>query len=222
LASYPVRPRQPPGPCCIVFDQNDISGVREGAESYKTVYNVSTLNTLISATFADQTFVLLADPQGIISDLDFVTTTVGVNTQCVPITQQCNLTAGTITSSLFRCSSSVSGDLAKPEINNLTLDSQSNGEILSTVDTLFFKDSGLTQESFPAAPMNPLYMAFVAKLFNTGNDPDSSPNNQNLALVQLASDGVTFILWCNISVFDIPRVRLCQRLCLLIGCISIE
>jgi hypothetical protein len=55
-----------------------------GAESYKTMNNISDVNQLVTALYQGLSYVLLGDA-GASSDVDFNASTVAVNTQCKTI-----------------------------------------------------------------------------------------------------------------------------------------
>lgn len=70
---------------CSIISAPAVGSILGAPESYKTVNNLSTSNRIFSVDNSDGTFALLGDVQA--SDkMDFVASTVAVNTKCTPIT----------------------------------------------------------------------------------------------------------------------------------------
>jgi hypothetical protein len=186
----------PPPPCSVDVELST-EVLTAPDEGYKTAFNISSVNTLLSASAQNQTFVLLGDQQSIGSNLDFLATTVGVSTQCFPISQECNLTAVSGASTPFYCSSGVNGDLTA---GNLPNNETSYGS--DPIYTLYFNNSGLTENYDFYYPTNPVYVALLAKARSTGG-VDSTGDSNDTALVDLIHGGVAFILFCNVTVYDV-------------------
>jgi hypothetical protein len=181
-----------------------------GGEAYKTLNNVSTSNQVF--TGYDSTggiYAFLGDPQSQKSDVDFVASTVAVNTQCKAISQACNLSA-IDTPVPYKCSDNFVGDLS---VKTSGTNAPNAG---TTFRMNFFNDSGLQHptdsDGWPHGT-NPVYIAMATYvndvsigLSQNGTTEifapavSASPSHSDIVLGDLG--GLAFILLCNATVYD--------------------
>jgi hypothetical protein len=184
-----------PKPCSIQFHGS--KPVLNGAvESYQTLNHASTINQLLTVNDANSTYVLLGDAT-VPNNLDYSASTIGLNTECTPITTACNLTGGAGESMPYFCSDGFHGDLSTG------IEQDAFGATRWRLS--LFNDYGLNNlTGFNAT--NPTYLGIAAYVLSNaaGNNGDQNyiPLN-NDPQVSSTVAGRAFILRCNTTTFDV-------------------
>ena len=171
-------------------------------DAYQTVNNVSATHRLITVNSADLSYVFLSATQ-IPNDIDYVASTVAINTQCTPITSACNVTYQGGQSTPYTCSSGFVKNFGIPVLADSDL-----GSLVWRMD--FFNDSALTEPVNLTTPTNPTYMAMASYVIAAGlasnreggrsisplflNDPE--------IVYPCCLGGIAFILRCNTTVYE--------------------
>ena len=171
-------------------------------DAYQTVNNVSTIHRIITANRGDLSYVFLSAAQ-IPNDIDYVASTVAINTQCTPITSTCNVTIAGGQSTPYYCSSGFHGDFGIPILANSDL-----GSLVWRMN--FFNDSGLTEPVNLTMPTNPTYMAMASYVVAAGLSDDGKSGNSISPLFSNDPEiaypcclgGIAFILRCNTTVYE--------------------
>jgi hypothetical protein len=172
---------------------NQLPGASDIAESYKTVSNVSTINRLVSVNDNGRTYVLLGDAQPT-NQLDFVASTLAINTECVPISSACNLTSNQNAS--FSCS-----PLFSAELDIKYYASGYNPRLDAPIyywNMRFFNDSTMSVETDMQYPVNPTYIGIVA-IMSFALEDDAVDGYPDMRL----NDTRAFVLLCSATVFDV-------------------
>jgi hypothetical protein len=193
-------------PCSLAAAQGQLFLVG-GAESYKTLANISTTNQLNTAYYNGLPYVYLADV-GASDEFDFQASTIAINTQCVPFSQECNLIPWSGDSTPYNCSEEFVGDITAINASS-TLGDTPNAATLRIGffnDSAFMLPTGLT----PLTPCaNPCYIAMAAdvygdvlELYSNGSENfmPSIENDPEIVETNLAS--IAFILSCNVTVYE--------------------
>jgi hypothetical protein len=171
---------------------NQIPSGSNETESFKTANNISTINQLVTVNHDNLTYVLLGDTLAS-NSLDFVASTLAVNTQCQAITAACNFASGG--NAHFNCSPLFNANLTP---SNLI---QVGGPKLPIYywSMQFFNDSAMTIEAMIEYPTNPIYVG-IASIMQMGNNGGQVgfeyPNDQSSAVR-------VFALLCNSTVYDV-------------------
>jgi hypothetical protein len=214
-------------PCSLSYNILNITDLVGAPEAYKTVNNISAINQIITASPADsdRTYVFLGDAR-VPANVDFVASTVAINTQCKPITQTCDhevsnvelvlpdgpagfyrlgrraVSIGTTPWQSVTIAGALSFNCSTGFNQNLT-----NFTAIPIINWTmrFFNDPAMTLPASISAPANPIYFGIVAIINSNGNttsyplykDPDVFHGNATASAV---FDG--FILGCNATVYD--------------------
>jgi hypothetical protein len=191
---------------CSVSTGNHGTGLINGAEGFKTLANTSNQNLVLSFQYKDQSFALITDAN-VPQDTGYQAQTFAVTTQCTLISQECGLYMGPAGSSPFNCSAEFSGDLTDfiPTTTNPSWD-------LAGVE--FFQDSALTRNfstvkgaimiGGPFTPANPVYIGAYGLVPGFGGG--SSPLFNSTEFLATETQGLGFVLGCNMTVYDLEFV----------------
>ncbi|KAN0104362.1 hypothetical protein V8E51_010107 [Hyaloscypha variabilis] len=176
----------------------------QGSEAFRTTANVSSQNTVISFPYRGQSYSLITDPN------------------CFFITQQCGLNWGNGPLGPFNCSSGFSGGLPnhKYYVNQFNVTGYSLNPSWGFAGVEFFQDPGLTlnfsnvvgsgsspgvQSIFLYTPANPVYLgAYGLILGLTENDSLANLTSGDLAVT--ATDGLGFIMGCNLTAVSVQQM----------------
>ena len=179
---------------CNINNAATASFLVGASEAYRTLYNLSTLNQVRTAVVDGSIYTYLADAQTMPS-LDYRASTVALNTQCVPISRACHLTAAYGASTPFNCTPAFFGDLQKTQASG-----GNASETSLTLGISLFRDATLLEPVSFNTTINPFYWAMFASV-NLGTAPNSSFYNDP-EIVHPVHGGDAFILSCNTTVHD--------------------
>jgi hypothetical protein len=120
------------------------------------------------------------------SQADFTATTLGLSTQGIPVSQACNLTAYAGPSTSFNCKQypAFYGDLGGA----------------SWGLQFFTGASGTSNDTFNSST-NPFYWGLAAWFNNVAIDNTSLSTDPNIVIS--VAGGVSFVLWCNSTAYDV-------------------
>jgi len=194
---------------CSVSTGNHGTGLINGAEGFQTLANTSSQNLMLSFLYEDQSYALITDAN-IPQNTGYQAQTFAVTTQCTLISEECGLSLGPVGSSPFNCSGEFSGYLP----NYKYFISASSNPSWGLAGVEFFQDSGLTQnfstvkganmDGGPFTPANPVYIGAYGLVlgFNGG----SSTLLNSSEFLQTETQGLGFIMGCNMTVYDLEYV----------------
>lgn len=157
---------------------------------------------MLSFPDGNQSYAFITDV-GISQDTGFEARTFAVETSCNLISKECGLHNGPAGSSPFHCSTKFSGDLT-----DFTASSTNPSWDLAGVE--FFQDPSLTQNfsTVPGAtmaggsftPANPVYIGAYGLV--PGFSDSSSPLPSSDEILVTETQGLGFIMGCNMTVYD--------------------
>ena len=203
-------------PCSLTEGSAQLYLVNSG-EGHRTLNNVSTENQLFTVSESNLSYVFLGDPQVLSngSNIDFSASTIAINTQCKPITQQCHVIADSGSTVSFNCSRWFAFNLLDPPMYGTP------GDVSPVVGTDFvmtlFNDSTMIDflnSAWGANSTNPVWVGMAAIIDqialasvdpNNGSyvaDPNVVPNADENSDVLDTNTGLTFILLCNSTIYD--------------------
>lgn len=178
-----------------------------GGEAHLTLNNMSTTNRLFTVQHSGSTYVLLGDIRGTQASVDFMASTVALNTRCEVISKDCGLYG--LEFPVYNCSSAFNG----------ILDSGANpARPRESVDlrTAHFNDTSLivpTDREFYLYDQNPSIIAMAAVVYDLyialtpdGTGYASVPlifadyNDSDVVLTDRG--GLSFVLRCNATLHD--------------------
>jgi hypothetical protein len=197
-------------PCSLTEGSARLYLINSG-EGARTLNNLSTSNQLITVSSSGQTYVFLGDPQALSQKVDFVASTVAMNTQCTPITNRCTIIGGNSGSGVvYNCSTYFTGALSDPVLLS------GSTQVGTYFKMTLFNDSALMQplySGYGANTTNPVYIAMIA-LVDQISSTDVAPNGTSIPdsdLVPISSNvtdvaptytGLLYILLCNSTIYD--------------------
>lgn len=172
--------------------------------------NVSTLNQLITVYQSGLSYAFLSDPQVLSSNVDFVASTIAINTQCKSISSQCQLDGWAGSTVYYNCSSNFSGILADAPTFSTSISAGTDFKMT------LFNDSSLQNPlmvGYRANTTNPVWVAMVGvadgvtSLISANNTPMTDPtlvpaNLSDSEVVTTRNGGFAFVLLCNSTTYD--------------------
>lgn len=168
------------------------------SEAYKTLGNLSDINTVRTVQVNDHTIAYLG-PASIPHNLDYQATTLGIGTQCTPITQKCNLTSETASETPFRCSKGFYGDLYTLSIAGRDF-STNNAYTQPITGMVWFDDAALTRYANNSyqnnLPHNPYHLGVWT--ISQQNGPLDSAD-----IVYTLLGSMAWLLNCSTTVYDL-------------------
>lgn len=148
-------------------------------EAYRTLGNISSDNRARQTTRDGKTYVYLGEAT-IPSDVDFTASTVAAMTQCRPVSRECNLTAVSGASTLFRCSGSYGGHA-------------------DAVDNIhYFDDRDATVNASRSVTTNPFFFGYSKIADVGGYDIFDDPE-----MITPVHGGLAFVIYCNATVYEV-------------------
>ena len=170
----------------------------QSSEAYKTLGNLSDINTVRTVQVNDDTIAYLG-PATIPHNLDFQATTLGIGTQCTPITQNCNPGLETASETPFRCSEGFYGDLYTLSIAGQDF-STNNAYTQPVTGTVWFDDAALTRYANSSyqnnVPHNPYHLGVWTISQQTG-----PVDSADVVYTYLGS--MAWLLNCSTTVYDL-------------------
>ena len=168
------------------------------SEAYKTLGNLSDINT-VGTVQVDEHAVAYLGPANIAHNLDYQATTLGIATQCAPMTQKCNVRPETGSTTPFHCSKGFYGDLSELTIAGVDF-STNNAQTQPITGMVWFDDAALTQYANSSyknnLPRNPYHLGVwaISQQSFTFNSPD---------VVNSLIGSNAWLLNCSTTVFDL-------------------
>ena len=176
--------------CAISIAATNIFLVN-GSASLQTLNNVS--DSVAALTYNNQLTYLGKPSSPTVLAHDFTATTFGIETQCRPVSTECNLNALFGASTPFHCTDAFQGDLSNalqvaqtPEWYMVYFDNSSMASNLSYIST---------------GVQNPFYFGLAA-LTNAQGGGGSFANGET-EIVTPVHGGSAFVLYCNATVYEI-------------------
>ena len=171
------------------------------AEAYQTLGNLSTINAVRTVQVNEHVVAYLG-PANIPHNVDYQATTLGIGTQCMPISQKCNLRADTGSTTPFRCNDAFYGDLSQLSISGVDLNTN-NYETQPTTGLVWFNNAALTRfanSSFQNnVPQNPYHLGVWALTQQSTVDGTfPSPD-----IINPLTGGLAYLLNCTTTAFDL-------------------
>ena len=171
------------------------------SEAYKSLGNLSDVNTVRTVQVNDHTIAYLG-PASIPHSLDYQATTLGIGTQCSPITQKCNLRSETGSTTPFRCSESFYGDLSQLSIAGVDF-STNNAQTAPITGMVWFVDAALTRYANGSyqnnLPHNPYHLGVWA--ISQQAAADGAVNSPDI--VRTLTGSMAWLLNCSTTVYDL-------------------
>jgi len=124
---------------CSVMEGSAQYYLVESGEGTKTLNNASTTNQVFAVYESGLSYVFLGDPESLTTDVDFVASTVAINTQCKPISKQCNLDGWAGSTVTYNCSQYFNGSLADAAVTSSSIVAGTDFKMM------LFNDSALEQ-----------------------------------------------------------------------------
>jgi hypothetical protein len=211
-----LKPNVPPkfsfgrtlAPECVEYSHNlpcnlyvaEGSHIVNTVEGYLTIGGNSSQNQLYTAYDSGLSYIFLSSPQAALENVDFVATTVAVNTQCRPIGSECKLRGES--GGFYNCSPAFEGAII----------SSNADAIAANFRMQLFNDPAL-QNPLDGLVMgnttNPVYIALLA-IVDQVNGPNSDvyiPSSPVVSIdgsdiVEIYSNGLAFILLCNSTIYN--------------------
>ncbi|KAH8658786.1 hypothetical protein BGZ60DRAFT_127140 [Tricladium varicosporioides] len=192
-------------PCSVTTGSHG-TGLIYGPEGFKTLANTSSQNRVLPFQYQGQLYSLITTPD-VPQGTGYQAQTFAVNTQCTLISHECGLNMGPAGSTPFNCSAEFFGDLT-----DFSITSTNPSWGLAGVE--FFQDPDLTANfstvkgatmlggSF--TPANPVYIGAYGLVPGYGGG--SSPLLNSTDFYPTQTQGLGFILGCNMTVYDLDFV----------------
>jgi hypothetical protein len=178
---------------CTIIPTAQLEALVNASISYATLNNVSSTNLAELIVQDSLTYAILSDPSAT-ADLDYSTTTFGVSTTCKPIGQECNLQNHMADTATFDCS----------PINFKGESLSETGMNLYTLQ--FYENSGGTQNASDTSFVNPFYFALAVNIDSVNEYPGPYYMANDLNTI-IPNHGLSTVLWCDVSVFDVTYSR---------------
>jgi hypothetical protein len=191
-----VPPRQSSGRT-LTGSQQSPGFLLEGS---RTLSNISRINQLQTVNQSNITYVILGDP-AVPENLDFVTSTVAINTQCVPITRECDLTTVDALWN-YSCTSGFSGQYATGPVTT-------SGSLLYVLQ--YFNNSAMTADAAVLAPTTSTFyfglFVAISDEINASSTLYSDPDIIGIpGSVSGTLDGYVYALKCTTNLYDATYV----------------
>ncbi|KAE9364794.1 hypothetical protein N431DRAFT_489274 [Stipitochalara longipes BDJ] len=180
-------------PCTIVVTA--LQEVLTNASiAYATVNNVSTTSRAELITQDSSTYAILSDPSTDPS-LDYSTSTYGVSSTCKPIGAQCDF-------------QQQMGDAVNFNCAPINFKGQSLAAIgMQKYVLSFFENAAGTKNATATSFVNPFYFALAVNIDSVDEYPDAPDYMGDDPNVIVPDHGLTTVLWCDVSVYDIAYSR---------------
>ena len=199
-------------PCSVMEGSAQYYYLVESGEGTKTLNNASTTNQVFAVYESGLSYVFLGDPESLTTDVDFVASTVAINTQCKPISKQCNVDGWAGSTVTYNCSQYFNGSLADAAVTSSSIVAGTDFKMM------LFNDSALEQpldDSIFANTTNPVFVAMigiangVSSIFSANGslmplpDPNLVPANlTDSDVVTTRNGGFAFALLCRSTIYD--------------------
>lgn len=221
-------------PCSYNITVDNPNGWAEGNEIFYLQHNDSQhseIRLVSSPELAHgELALLMPQMQNLPPNIDFRTSTVGVSTQCYPITAECDMritNPGVWTHTGFNCSNGFFGVLGKsPNISELSSFSPDPDvpplafKPAPNLEYAFFSDSELNtiynsegydaendQPTLPPLPddklVNPIYLAIAGRFSQSVESVGNSMSNDSGLFQTNETDYVDFALRCPFTAYDV-------------------
>jgi hypothetical protein len=219
-------------PCSYDF-LGDPNSLEESNESFRLQRNISQINELLvveDRSLIHGDMVVLAEQATAVNDeVDYKASTIGVSSQCYPITTQCNLKIDPDNPlhTFFNCTDEFWGILGAPPNTSQTLTKAPDANVpglaykpASNLEYAFFNDTQLTlpyntigynssgDTAFPpltdAELINPIYSAFAARISWGYESPGNLLNKDKEMFKNTIGEQFSdFVLNCTITSYDV-------------------
>lgn len=160
-----------------------------GTQSIQVLNNVSSAMAVLQYDGTPYTY-LGIPPSGASSVRDYTATTYGMQTQCKPVSNECNLNALIGASTPFYCTDAFSGDVTQ----------ELNGWIVA-----YFTDATMESNSTEDGIQNPYYFG-IAALVNPEAQGGPLVQTNLTAIPEIVAPvhgGLAFVLSCSTTIYDI-------------------
>jgi len=187
-------------PCSVSAGEHGPYFSYGGAESFATLANTSSQNSLLLFQYEGKSYALITDAN-IPQETSYQARTFAVTTQCTLIDDECGLIPGAV-DAVYNCSEEFSGYLpAVPDLINPSW---------ALAGVRFFQDPGLSQTPphqggvFNFTSTNPVYMGAYGTIlgWDTESSLFTSPDGLDLTRTQ----DLAFVLGCNVTAYDLEYV----------------
>jgi hypothetical protein len=157
-------------------------------QSLQVLNNISSIITVLN-NGPDQRYTYLGVPSvASLVSRDYTATTFGMQTQCRPVSNECNLNAYDGASTLFRCSETFQGDL----------------QLSNNWVSAYFPDTSMSSNESVDGVENPYLFGLAALVKNPGAGKIDATNLTAIPeIVAPVHGGVAFVLMCSTTLYDI-------------------
>lgn len=221
-------------PCSYDYLETDPNAVEQQNESFRLQHNTSQISELL--VVEDQSLrhgdmIVLAQKSTAADDeVDYKASTIGVSSQCHPITTQCNMRTDpdTVFHTLFNCTDQFWGVLGAAPATSATFSKAIDPNVpglaykpAANLEYAFFNNSQLTlpyntigynssgAQAFPpltdAELINPIYAAFAGRIAFGAESAGSQLNNDSEVFTNLTigQQFLDFAMSCTITSYDV-------------------
>jgi len=155
-------------------------------QSFQVLNNISDVTTVLTYE-GKPSYTYLGIPRDQFSQRDFTATTFGMNTQCKPISNECNLNGDYGAFTPFTCAESFQGDLTSGPSWKIA----------------HFNDSSMSSNLTTSGVHNPYYFGLAARE-NAGAGTTSPITRGNVPeIVDVLHGGIAFVLFCTTTLYDV-------------------
>jgi hypothetical protein len=155
--------------------------LENATQSLQVLNNVSDVMSVLTYESSPPYTYLGIPPSDQISQRDYTAITFGMNTQCKPISTECNLNAYDGANTPFRCNDAFQGDLTQGPSWQMA----------------YFNDSNMTSNVTYNGIHNPYYFGLAVSEISPGymySDPE---------IIGPVHGGMAFVLFCTVRVYDV-------------------
>jgi hypothetical protein len=155
-------------------------------QSFEVLNNISDTMTVLTYE-GKPSYTYLSIPSAEISHRDFTATTFGMNTQCKPVSNECNLNGDFGAFTPFTCADSFQGDLTSGP----------------SWQTAYFTDSSMNSNSTVFGIHNPYYFGLAARENAGAGTTSPITSGKSPEIVNVLHGGIAFVLFCTATLYNV-------------------